>query len=205
MLQSKVAMHFETHHLSSLIGSRICHDLISPIGAITNGMELLTLSGVSSGPEMSLIADSVDSAGARIRFFRVAYGVAGKDWLNAGEVTGILRDLAQAGRVQMIWDVPGDVARADVQLAFLALQCVETALAYGGTARVTRKDDQWHVTAQSPRLQHMPELWADLTRDTRQITITPALVQFALLPGIARANERQLRVALTETQVTVSF
>ena len=40
--------------LSALIGSRICHDLISPIGAINNGLELLDMSGGAPGPEASL-------------------------------------------------------------------------------------------------------------------------------------------------------
>lgn len=62
--------------LSALIGSRICHDLISPLGAIGNGLELLQMSGASESPEMTLIADSVTSANARIRFFRIAYGDA---------------------------------------------------------------------------------------------------------------------------------
>lgn len=54
---------------AALIGSRICHDLISPIGAINNGLELIEMSAPSLGPEMALISDSVTSASARIRFF----------------------------------------------------------------------------------------------------------------------------------------
>jgi histidine phosphotransferase ChpT len=65
--------------LAALIGSRICHDLISPIGAIGNGVELLMLDGAGHGPEMALIAQSVTHANARIRFFRVAYGIASTD------------------------------------------------------------------------------------------------------------------------------
>jgi histidine phosphotransferase ChpT len=40
---------------SALLGSRICHDLISPLGAISNGLELLAMSGIASSPEMTLI------------------------------------------------------------------------------------------------------------------------------------------------------
>ena len=49
-------------NLAELIGSRICHDLISPIGAITNGLELLEMVGAVQGPEMELISGSVGSA-----------------------------------------------------------------------------------------------------------------------------------------------
>lgn len=46
--------------LAALVSSRICHDLISPIGAINNGLELLNMSGLAhDGPEIQLIGDSV--------------------------------------------------------------------------------------------------------------------------------------------------
>ena len=48
----------EKPDISALLGSRICHDLISPIGAISNGVELLMLDGLAKGPEMALVADS---------------------------------------------------------------------------------------------------------------------------------------------------
>ena len=54
--------------LSALLGSRICHDLISPIGAIGNGVELLMMEGGTPSPELVLIAESVAAANARIRF-----------------------------------------------------------------------------------------------------------------------------------------
>ena len=62
--------------LAALLGSRICHDLISPIGAIGNGVELMLMDGAGRAPEVALISESVDAANARIRFFRVAYGVS---------------------------------------------------------------------------------------------------------------------------------
>ena len=80
--------------LNALIGSRICHDLISPLGAIGNGIELLTMSGMSAAPEITLISESVDNANARIRFFRIAFGAASADAVTShSEVTGILADV----------------------------------------------------------------------------------------------------------------
>ena len=60
-------MGAENTNLYELIGSRICHDLISPIGAIANGVELLGMSGAGeTGPELDLINQSVDNASALI-------------------------------------------------------------------------------------------------------------------------------------------
>ena len=64
-------MPHDPTELAALIGSRICHDLVSPIGAIGNGVELLAMAG-AAGPEVRLIAESVAAANARIRFFRIA-------------------------------------------------------------------------------------------------------------------------------------
>ena len=58
--------------LAALVGSRICHDLISPIGAIGNGVELLALTDGDTGAEMELISESVQNASARIRYLRIA-------------------------------------------------------------------------------------------------------------------------------------
>ena len=56
--------------LAALLGSRICHDLISPLGAIGNGIELLELSGIDS-PEVALIREAVADANRRIKLFRI--------------------------------------------------------------------------------------------------------------------------------------
>ena len=63
-LHERIAMSDKTD-LAALLGSRICHDLISPIGAIGNGLELLMMDPGTHGPEMSLISESVGHANAR--------------------------------------------------------------------------------------------------------------------------------------------
>jgi histidine phosphotransferase ChpT len=61
--------------LSFLIASRICHDLINPIGAIHNGLELMTLSqSTAKGIEFDLVQASANDARARVEFFRLAFG-----------------------------------------------------------------------------------------------------------------------------------
>ena len=91
--------------LAALIGSRICHDLISPIGAIGNGVELMLMDGAPKAPELALISESVANANARIRFFRVAFGAAtGDQRIAAPEVLSILSDLTKGGRLKIELD-----------------------------------------------------------------------------------------------------
>ena len=191
-------------NLASLIGSRICHDLISPIGAITNGLELLDLTGGVQGPEMDLIADSVGNAGARIRFFRVAYGAAGDQIMGRPEVVCVLEDLNRGGRLNVMWGPLEGQSRGEVRLAFLALQCVETAMPYGGDVRIMVEDGKWTLTGQADKLNVDLELWKMLDgKNTAEIT--PALVQFALLPAAAADMGRKARMTQIPGQLQVHF
>ncbi|WP_406644515.1 histidine phosphotransferase family protein [Aliisedimentitalea scapharcae] len=192
-------------NLAALIGSRICHDLISPIGAITNGLELLDMAGNVPGPELDLISDSVGNAGARIRFFRVAFGAAGDQLLGRPEVVAILDDLNRGGRLNMQWGPLDAQPRSLTRLAFLALQCLETATPYGGNAQVFCDRDDWTVTANATKLNIDEQLWSHLSSPQSDVNITPAQVQFALLPVVAAEIGRRIKVGFSETQVSIQF
>ncbi len=191
----------DNFNLASLIGSRICHDLISPIGAINNGLELLDLSGGVQGPEMELIADSVGNAGARIQFFRVAYGAAGYQLMGQAEVSAILEDLNRGGRLRVFWTPREAQSRAEVRLAFLALQCLETAMPYGGEVRITSEDGHWTIAGKAEKLNIDNALW----RMSGEVEITPALVQFALLPVAASDLGRKVTLTRGAADITLRF
>ncbi|MCT4553337.1 MAG: histidine phosphotransferase family protein [Pelagimonas sp.] len=182
--------------LAALVGSRLCHDLISPVGAIQNGLELLTLSGFpSDSPEMELIQDSCASAAARIRFFRVAFGKAGESQgMGLREISGILKDLTKGGRLNIDWRPDGDLPRGDVQLAFLAILCCEAALPQGGDVILNRSAAGWSIAAEGPRLNMISALWDMLEGEPQPGDISPDKVQFAILKLMAQEAGRTLRV-----------
>jgi histidine phosphotransferase ChpT len=192
-------------NLAAMIGSRICHDLTSPIGAINNGLELLDLTGAAQGPEMDLIADSAGNAGARIRFFRIAYGAAGDQALGRQEVVSLLEDVARGGRLTLRWRIETAQPRAMVRLAFLALQCCETAMPCGGRVEIAIENHRWAVSGLAGKLNIDPALWAGLSTPGGQAKITPALVQFALLPEVAADLGRRVRVTPGDGQIAISF
>lgn len=190
---------------SAMVGSRICHDLISPVGAIGNGVELIGMGGFS-GPEIELISDSVDNASARIRFFRIAFGMAGAEQLvGSPEVRSILEDLSAGGRMTYVWEVSRDVERPYLRAAFLALMCLETALPLGGQISVSKAGDRWNLRAEGTKLAVNRELWADLTRPSRVVEITPGRVQFGLLPQVVADLGRELGVVCGDESVEISF
>ena len=192
--------------LTALIGSRICHDLISPIGAIGNGVELLIMDGAVKGPEIALIAESVANANARIRYFRVAFGAAGRDQrIGRGEIVSILEDTTRGGRMVIDWQSPQDMVRREVKLAFLAIQCCETAMPYGGRVRVEKGEARWTVTAQATRMRLDTAVWDVLSNPAAATDLTPAHVHFALLPEEVIRQGRRLVVELRETEIRISF
>lgn len=192
-------------NLAALVGSRICHDLISPVGAVANGLELLELAGAARGEELDLIAGSVSDADARIRFMRIAFGAPGDQPVSRSEVISILAATGRSGRVQVDWAVAGDASRAEVQLAFLALQCLETALPRGGQIRVEMQGTRWNLTGRGPKLAMEPGLWGRLTDDRPLPGLTPAQVQFALLPQAAARLGRRIRVTPVDAGIAIEF
>ncbi len=71
--------HLEGMDLAALLCSRVCHDVISPVGAIANGLELLDEDGDPETNEiaMDLIRASATNASAKLQFARIAFGAAG--------------------------------------------------------------------------------------------------------------------------------
>ena len=196
----------DTLDLVALLGSRICHDLISPIGAISNGVELLMMDGSTMGPEIALIAESVANANARIRFFRVAFGASGADQrISRAEVLSILSDLTRGGRLTIDWRGPTDMSRREVKLAFLLVQCLESAMAFGGRITVDHVEGRWTLSGAAPRLKLDADLWEFLSNPNAKVNITAANVHFALIPRVLAQQNRHLTSKLEATEIALRF
>ena len=180
--------------LAALVGSRICHDLISPIGAIGNGVELLSLTDGDTGVEMDLIAESVQNASARIRYFRIAFGAASEEQMvGRTEILSILSANARGGRVNYIWRIEGDQPRRLVRCALLMLQALEAAMPLGGDVEVSQEGPHWVMRAAGARLNVDRPLWDNLLSPQQEYTHSAAQVQFALLPSVLGEAGRRLQ------------
>jgi histidine phosphotransferase ChpT len=197
----------DTPDLAALIASRICHDLISPIGAIGNGVELLTMEPAGTArPELALISTSVANANARIRLFRIAFGAAtGDQRIARNEVLSILTDLGHAGRITFAWTSHGDLARREVRLVFLLLLCLETALPYGGRVEVTQTAGGWLIEAVAQRTKVDSDLWALLTEPATDVQVEASKVQFALVGRDLARLARTLETRIDATGLTLRF
>lgn len=119
--------------LASLVVSRVCHDLISPVGAIVNGLEVIE---DDDDPELraqalELIARSAAQASAKLQFARLAYGASGSrgDILPIGDVREVARLLFADSKVSLDWkageiELPKAVVRALANLVLLGQECL---------------------------------------------------------------------------------
>ncbi|WP_300030283.1 histidine phosphotransferase family protein [uncultured Roseobacter sp.] len=192
-------------NLAALIGSRICHDLISPIGAINNGLELLGMAGGETGPEMDLIQESVGNASARIRFFRIAFGAAGEQMMGRAEIVSILRDLMEGARLNVAWGPMDAQPRAEVRMAFLALLCVEAAMPYGGRVEISVEGSNWLLHGRADKLNIDAPLWDVLATQDAPADLRPAQVQFALLPLVAADAGRKVSSEIGSEDIRLRF
>ncbi|MDJ0639280.1 MAG: histidine phosphotransferase family protein [Paracoccaceae bacterium] len=192
--------------LNALIGSRICHDLISPLGAIGNGVELLTMTGLNTAPEITLISESIENANARIRFFRIAFGASSREAkIGNAEVRRVLADLYRGNRMRVDWRIEEDTRRIEAKLAFLIIQCFESALPWGGKLAVTRTGDDWSIYGAAERMKIDPDLWEYASNPHAGAEISASNVHFALLAPTAELAGRKLKTATNGNSISVSF
>ena len=191
-------------NFAALIGSRICHDLISPIGAINNGLELMEMSQPTRSQEMQLISDSVTSASARIRFFRIAFGAAGEQMVGRPEAVSILNDVYVSSRLTVVWGPMDGQPRGLVRLTFLAALCMETAMPYGGRIEIDAEDGKMVLTGHADKFNMDDRLWTMLKGGAAVEDLRPAQVQFGLLPLIATDQGRTLTVARAENRISIT-
>lgn len=143
----------------------------------------------------------MDSATAKLRFFRIAFGAAGTQTLiSATEARDIVSAMFQ-GRFKAVWEIERDLSRLAAKALFLALLCVEKAAPLGGTAMVMGSDPL-SVIVSASKVSSDHELWMHL-KGKSSAPLAPSLVQFPLLWQLS--NEYQFEVSSSFSESTVEL
>jgi histidine phosphotransferase ChpT len=158
--------------LAALISSKICHDVISPVGAIYNGLEILGEDADPSSRDyaMDVIRNVTVQASARLQFARFAFGAAGSagaeiDLQTAREISeGFIGD----GKHKLTWTAPtGYLPKNQVKLILNLVAISINALPRGGDIAVAIENDLSSlsicIVCTGPRCrppQHLPEILA---------------------------------------------
>ncbi|MDD7911941.1 MULTISPECIES: histidine phosphotransferase ChpT [Pseudovibrio] len=127
--------------LAALVASRVCHDIISPVGAITNGLEVLDEEGNEDMADfaMDLIRKSARHASAKLQFARIAFGAAGSagSEIDLGDAQSVATGFMENEKADLVWEVerlllPKNKVKLLLNLILIVNQCIPR----GGTITV---------------------------------------------------------------------
>lgn len=199
----------DTPDLSALVSARLCHDLISPMGAIGNGLELLQLSAGPAAAELALVNESLATALAKLRFYRIAFGPADPQARQSFDEATQLSDAMFHGRFTVSWpERGGDLPRSLTRAVYLAILCLEKSLPMGGHVRVGLDGASISLAVDGRRTAPPPLLWAHVIDGTPVPDLKPDGVQFALLrqalAGIGHGIEAQFSETGAELRLTAT-
>jgi histidine phosphotransferase ChpT len=158
--------------LAALLCSRVCHDLISPTGAIVNGLEVLEDGGDEETKTfaLDLIKKSARTASARLQFCRLAFGAAGSAGaqIDVGDAEAMARGFIEDGKITLAWNLPRVLLPKNrVKLLLNMLIIASQTIPRGGTLTVdptgAGESMGFRITAAglNARIpQHVPDLLA---------------------------------------------
>src|SRR6201999_1429414 len=127
--------------LAALLCSRVCHDLISPVGAIVNGLEVLDDNPKPDDREfaLDLIRKSAKTASARLQFCRLAFGAAGSSGaqIDLGDAQNMARGHIEDGKTSLAWNLPRLLLPKNrVKLLLNMMVIAQQTIPRGGTLAV---------------------------------------------------------------------
>src|SRR5262245_54088038 len=131
----------DTLELAALLCSRVCHDLISPVGAIVNGLEVLEDEKDEGTKQfaLDLIKKSARTASTKLQFCRIAFGAAGSAGaqIDLGDAEAIARGFLEDDKTKVAWNLPrASLAKNLVKLLLNMLVIAGQAIPRGGKITV---------------------------------------------------------------------
>jgi histidine phosphotransferase ChpT len=196
--------------LASLLCSRLCHDLLSPVGALNNGLELMA---DEQDPEMrerclELLAESAKASASKLKFFRLAFGAAGGfgEEIDTREARAALEGLFGAEKkIELGWMVTADKLPKEAVKVLLNLALVAgDALVRGGRLDVgaerAASGTEIVIRAEGPRLLLDPNLRATLERGASG-TVEPRAAGAWLAHALISEAKGKLQISPADSPV----
>lgn len=191
--------------LASLLCSRLCHDLLSPVGALNNGLELMA---DEQDPEMrerclELLSESAKASANKLKFFRLAFGAGGGfgDRIDTREARMALEGLFGADRrVELGWLVEDDeLSKGAVKLLLNLALIAGDALVRGGRLDVGAEHGdgglELVIRAEGPRILLDPVLRETIVTGSANGTIEPRAAGAWLAHSLAAEAGSQIRLS----------
>lgn len=204
-------MNISPTDFASLLCSRLCHDLLSPVGALNNGIELLA---DEHDPEMrarclELLSESAKASANKLKFFRLAFGAAGGfgETVDTREAHAAIEGLfGDNHRIQIGWMVDDPVLPKTAIKVLLNLALIAgDALIRGGQldigAEITGGNIEIVVRADGARIVLDPELRSALAGGRDELPITPRAAAAFLVHALVTQGGGTLQVSPPDAEV----
>lgn len=153
--------------LAALLCSRVCHDIISPVGAIANGLELMDdpeTDAAMKATALDMVRSSAKTATAKLKFCRIAFGASGSAGahIDLGEAGETAREFVGNEKVKLDWQAPRENRpKAEVKLLLNMLLLAMAGIPRGGVVTVSVDGQKLRVRAQGERAK-LPQAMADI-------------------------------------------
>ncbi|MEY9168553.1 histidine phosphotransferase ChpT [Sinorhizobium fredii] len=171
------------HDLAALLCSRVCHDIISPVGAINNGLELLDEGGADADA-MDLIRTSALNASVRLKFARLAFGASGSVGasIDTGEAEKAAKDFAAAEKkTEVNWSGPrAIIAKNRVKLLLNLFLIAYGAIPRGGSIDITLENPEYDAIftlVAKGRMMRVPPKLVELLSGTPEEAVDAHSIQ----------------------------
>ena len=201
-------MTIDPLELTSMIASRLCHDMLSPVGALSNGLELLA---DEKDPEMrkrcfELLEQSARISADKLKFFRLAFGAAGGfgELVPVAESRAVVDALvANSERITIVWNLAGDSLPKPAVKTMLNLSLIGIeALVRGGTLEVGAEmrggSSEIVVRASGPKIAFDPIVGRALEGKLAAGELSSRTAPAARLHQLAESVGGGLQFALSE-------
>lgn len=198
-------MTISSAQFASLLCSRLCHDLLSPVGAVNNGVELLAdeRDPAARASYLELLANSARVAAEKLKFFRLAFGAAGGfgEQVDTGEARAAIEGLfGTEGKVRVEWmvDAP-DMDKTALKVLLNLALIGGDALVRGGTLAIGAERHPGGtdivVRAEGPRLTMRPEIRDTLDGRANEADLAPLVAPAWLVRSLVVEAGGQVQVA----------
>ena len=199
--------------LAALLCSRVCHDVISPGGAIVNGLEVLE---EEKDPEMrafaiDLIKKSASTASARLQFCRLAFGAAGSAGasIDTGDAELVARGLLADERTKLEWNAPRVLmAKNKVKLILNLCLIAAASIPRGGVITLTIEGEDDHIRmsieSRGPNLRLAHGVPALLAGTPENGHVDAHGIQAFYAGLVARDSKMQIEVDVNAERVLIS-
>ncbi len=198
---------------AALLSSRLCHDLIGPVGALANGLEVLAdeTDAEMRGYAMDLIGSSAKQATAKLKFARLAFGAGSSagDQFDMTDVEAVVQEYIATTKATLVWDAPAMAAPKDaIKLLMNFILMAVEGIPLGGEIKtaITQEDGALAISVHAEgKLIRFEDVTKSLLAGEPVLDqLDPRSIQAYYAALISRAHGANIAADVTESSISLS-